>query len=364
MLIIQSPVYMYVLILIVSYCFIYYVFSNSSLAVSHIKNHLYLPENHNGTNDNGKLLITWFRRPGWYPKNYNMSKCEYKNCIISDDQANLNKSYAVLYSYRHLSKNIPFKPKNQYWIIANFECPLSDGPMSRRWSTQFDVFYSYLHDSDIMGTIPNLELRSKILEKNYSQIFEVKTNFAAWAVSNCKTQSRRAAYINKLKEYGVGVDVYGGCGNKTVCNHNTNKQCHILLSKRYKFYLAFESSICKDYVTEKFANSLDESHDSLIIYRGAPNVREIFPEKIYIKTLDFQNVKSLAEYLLSVGSSEEKYTALLKQKHRYRMNYRNYYCSFCEWATNSQKSKPAHIKRDFNEWFRTNKCRTVHTDVV
>jgi hypothetical protein len=48
------------------------------------------------------------KHPGWYPKHYNMSKCEYKNCIISDDQANLNKSYAVLYSYRHLSRNIPF----------------------------------------------------------------------------------------------------------------------------------------------------------------------------------------------------------------------------------------------------------------
>jgi hypothetical protein len=64
-------------------------------------------------------------------------------CIISDNQANLNKSYSVLYSYRHLGRNIPFKPKNQYWIIANFECPLSDGPMSGRWSTQFDVFYSF-----------------------------------------------------------------------------------------------------------------------------------------------------------------------------------------------------------------------------
>jgi hypothetical protein len=45
------------------------------------------------------------------------------------------------------------------------------------------------------------------------------------------------------------------------------------------------------------------------------NVRAIFPEKKNINTFDFQNVKSLAEYLLSVGSSEEKYTALLKQKH-------------------------------------------------
>ena len=51
-------------------------------------------------------------------------------------------------------------------------------------------------------------------------------------------------------------------------------------------------------------------------------------KNIYINTFDFQNVKSLAEYLLSVGSSEETYTALLKQKNSYKMNYRDYYCSF------------------------------------
>jgi hypothetical protein len=45
-----------------------------------------------------------------------------------------------------------------------------------------------------------------------------------------------------------------------------------------------------------FSNSFD---DSLIVYRGAPNVRAIFPEKKNINTFDFQNVKSLAEYLLS-----------------------------------------------------------------
>jgi hypothetical protein len=34
---------------------------------------------------------------------------------------------------------------------VTLECPLSDGPMAKRWSTQFDVFYSYLQDSDITG---------------------------------------------------------------------------------------------------------------------------------------------------------------------------------------------------------------------
>ena len=153
-----------------------------------------------------------------------MNKCEYRNCIISDYQANLNKSYAVLNNYGHLGRNIPFKPKNQYWIIANFECPLSVNRMPTRWSTQFDVFYSYLQDSDIIGPLSNLELRSKILKKNYSQIFKEKTNFAAWVVSHCSSGSKRAAYINKLKEYGVGVDVYRACGNNTLCKKVSNKQ--------------------------------------------------------------------------------------------------------------------------------------------
>jgi hypothetical protein len=87
---------------------------------------------------------------------------------------------------------------------------------------------------------------------------------------------KRAAYINKLKEYGIGVDVYGARGNNTLCKNKSNKQCHIWLSKRYKFYSAFENNLCKDYVTEKFS-------DSLIVYRGAPNVREFFQEKYIYK---------------------------------------------------------------------------------
>ena len=85
--------------------------------------------------------------------------------------------------------------------------------------------------------------------------------------------------------------------------------------------------------------STNHTIHSLFIAVHQAYVRFSQKTNIYINTFDFQNVKSLAEYLLSVGSSEEKYTALLKQKHSYRMNYRDYYCSFCEWATNSQNPK-------------------------
>ena len=45
------------------------------------------------------------------------------------------------------------------------------------------------------------------------------------------------------------VDVYGRCGNLTA---SRDRDEETKLIQEYKFYLAFENSICRDYVTEKF----------------------------------------------------------------------------------------------------------------
>ena len=51
-------------------------------------------------------------------------------------------------------------------------------------------------------------------------------------------------YYKELSKY-IPVDIYGKCGN--MCGSG----CEAMVSRDYKFYLAFENSFCDGYATEK-----------------------------------------------------------------------------------------------------------------
>jgi glycoprotein 3-alpha-L-fucosyltransferase len=83
-----------------------------------------------------------------------------------------------------------------------------------------------------------------------------KTKKVAWFVSNCQAVNGRMNYANELAKY-IDVDIYGKCGKLRCSRKQHDDKCVKLLNKDYKFYLSFENSHCKDYITEKFfANGL------------------------------------------------------------------------------------------------------------
>ena len=111
-------------------------------------------------------------------------------------------------------------------------------------NAQFSIFDSFLISS---RQYYNENVRS--LDQGRDMAAN-KTKAVAWFVSNCGARNGRLNYAKELSKY-IEVDIYGACGTKR-CPRVQSNTCFDMLNRDYKFYLAFENSNCKDYITEKF----------------------------------------------------------------------------------------------------------------
>ena len=63
-------------------------------------------------------------------------------------------------------------------------------------------------------------------------------------------------YARELAKY-MNLDIYGKCGDIHMCEKGSNFSCRGDIVQQYKFYIAFENSNCREYITEKvFGDSL------------------------------------------------------------------------------------------------------------
>ncbi|XP_052077328.1 glycoprotein 3-alpha-L-fucosyltransferase A-like [Mytilus californianus] len=269
-------------------------------------------------NDSSFNFTILMYAPPIYPKNHYkinfLRKCVFDNCKISFDRSLLRYSDAVIFFYKEITFKPPTKFPNQTWILTNFEAPNFKSPERYIKLFKFDWTMSYRQDSDVYvpyGVIKESRMNN---EKNYSSIYSMKSYDVAWIVSNCKTRSRRDEYVEKLSEY-IDIDIYGKCGWYSC--RGSIFQCKKRLSERYKFMLAFENSLCKDYLTEKIFHLYRDNIDIIPVVRGAPNTVEHLPNNTFVLVSDFKSPKDLADRLKIIGGNEALYTEMLKQKDKY-----------------------------------------------
>ncbi|XP_076087656.1 glycoprotein 3-alpha-L-fucosyltransferase A-like [Mytilus galloprovincialis] len=285
--------------------------------------------------------ITWNKRPQDTPNYlliFTFRNCAFRNCKIgvASDETSLSKSDAVLFYHTSLNGKVPAKSANQKWVFVSVESEAYTVTnfLKKEWDNKFDWVSSYRPDADISfpyGLLARTKIQS---EKNYTKIFLQKTKNAAWVVSHCNAVSKRYTYIKKMNKT-IDVDVFGRCGKN--CSSWNDDSCFNDLSKVYKFYLAFENSLCEDYVTEKAYRFYQDGFDLIPVYRGAPNIRNILPKGTFISSLDFSSPKELALYLKHVGSNESLYTSYLKAKDKFVSSLwtqqemlQTLHCSVCE----------------------------------
>ncbi|GFS04323.1 alpha-(1,3)-fucosyltransferase C-like [Elysia marginata] len=269
------------------------------------------------------------------------------------------------------------RPPGQRWVMFDTEPPcrkrnhsMLDLPSLKG---QFNWTLSYRLDADIPWLYGYLRFLKNPAPKDYDAIYQRKSVTAAWFVGHCSTGSRRDVYAQFMQEYGgLDLHIYGACGNFTCqgeCKNKTagcnkarlkrgsdDEKCLPLLSEKYFFYLAFENSLCRDYVTEKFFK-IFKNVDTIPVLRGGADHKRLFPPNTYVDAADFATPADLAVHLKKLSQSNWRYTAMLREKDKYRFAPAGkWFCKLCEKMHSAAASRVQWYS-DLRSWYVDGQCR-------
>ena len=248
---------------------------------------------------------------------FELLNCPVTNCELTNNRSELTRSDLVLF---HLRNQIDTMPKQaneqQRFVHVVFESQVHCYTCTKYEHT-FNLTASYLTQSDYMSpywTDSGLywELNANFIDEKDFQAG--KTEFASTLISNCGSSAKiRNDYISELKKY-VNVSVYGNCGQSMagLCGSWPSNDCRNYISQKYMFYLAFENTVCNDYITEKFFDAL--KYDIVVVVLGGGNYTYYVPKSGFINALDFKTPKHLATYLIYLSKNKTAYNEYFKWK--------------------------------------------------
>ena len=284
-------------------------------------------------------------------------RCARKSSYNSSDIIMINAFYV-----RYETELPPYRLPHQKWLFYNIEAPRSYRfQQLGRYISSFNLTLTYTHDADIVKPFGICLPRRNTIVKHPKSVTEYirkiygtltdeapwlsedrpyvsynrakgKSRLVAWMTSDCTNANKRSEYVKLLQRY-VPVDIYGECGNFT-CLPKVGKECHRHLSKTYKFYLAFESSLCSDFITQNIWSLLDG--DIVPIVLGGAGYEKYLPKHSYINVKYFSSPEKLATYLKLLDNNDTLYNEYFNWKKAYTCHDSvpgdSLECSICRYA--------------------------------
>lgn len=180
------------------------------------------------------------------------------------------------------------------------------------------------------------------------EIFNLKPRTAVWFVSQCNRTSGRDHLAEKLEKF-IDVDIFGACGNKT-CSLGPN-----MFNTTYKFYFAFENSLCIDYLTEKTFKVMND-YIIPVIYSGV-DIHRFLPPKSYIDANSFETAEDLGKYLKSLSQNPKEFVKYFWWKKYYRAEQSSFdVCDICKKLNEPNLRMKQNVYLNINKWFGQNVC--------
>lgn len=134
-----------------------------------------------------------------------------------------------------------------------------------------------------------------------------------------------------------------------------------MLRKDYKFYLSFENSNCKDYITEKFFHNALEFNILPIVMGGRPeDYHRLAPYRSFVHVDEFETVEHLGKYLQLLDQDDELYNSYFLWKGTGELINTHFWCRICAilHALDRDKRHWSLQNNTFSAWFGgPNVCR-------
>ncbi|VBB31854.1 unnamed protein product, partial [Acanthocheilonema viteae] len=245
--------------------------------------------------------------------NANMGGCKEWRCSIrfSKSHTITPRAEAIL---MNSMKKYPRLHANKYYIFFTQESA-ANYPTN---NLPFNLTLNFIRNSPISSpygyTVKLAEASKPVGPLINDDIIRNKKIPIAWIVSNCETASQREVYVNYLKNY-LTVDIFGACGNKHCALRDS---CKNELNNVYYFYLAFENSICDDYITEKLWKH-GYGHDLIPIVLKRSIVERYVPPHSFIAIDDFATIRDLANYLKYLMTNQSAYRKYFDWRGEYKV---------------------------------------------
>jgi hypothetical protein len=151
--------------------------------------------------------------------------------------------------------------------------------------------------------------------KNISSII-TNYNSDTYEVGQC-TYKVRYDLVDRIKDKTEFVDFFGGWGNSRNLMTSPFK---IDAVKEYKFCLAIENQFEKNWITEKFYDSI--LTDTIPIYHGCKNIKDIHPENGYIVLDDVYDTSYVEDFLKYINDNADSlYHQFLPELKKIKNNY-------------------------------------------
>ena len=321
------------------------------------------PSNRNET-ESHKIILIWtklYQGTHWgLPQEPGMLPCAKFNikaqCRITHDKQEYEHSDLVAFHGRGSDFSLKLLPDltkrspHQRWVYYSSESPLHSGLLAnpsqgKHLNYLFNWTMTYMLNSDfpyrfyqvLPGKFPN--------RYNPAQTAAL----AVAVISNCQPQ--RLNYIRELQKY-IQVHIYGACGTYRC---PAGEECFDMLEekKKYRFYLSFENSVCKDYATEKFYSHALQRNMLPIVISGA-NLSDptVAPPGCCINALNFKGAKELAEYIKKVASNSTLYRSYFKWHSRYTVRHvETRHVLFCRACQRLYTDSETKVYDDFHSWY-------------